>query len=142
MRQFNDPKTSIIVLEKGEELLDCLNEMAVSHDLKGAWLNGLGGAAEVTIGFRDPIAKKYDWQDYNEPLEILSLQGNLAWVDGQPFWHIHGVFSGSNNQAIGGHVKRLLVGLTCELLITAMPASLTRVVDDETGLKLLVVRER
>jgi hypothetical protein len=38
---------------------------------------------------------------------------------------------------VGGHVKELVVGATCELLVTPLETPMTRVFDEETGLKLL-----
>jgi len=117
--------------------MSALVEFARTQNLQSAWVQGIGGAAKTTIGFRDPAAKEYIWHTYDQPLEIVSLQGNVAWVDGEPFWHVHGTFSGADYEAIGGHVKELIVGLTCELFITPTPFKLIRSHDEDTGLKLI-----
>jgi len=137
MQQFDHTNTHLLVLAKSEELIENLDTFALKQKPKSAWLCGLGGSQKLTLGFYDPQKREYEWTEYHEPLEILSLQGNLSWIDGKPFWHIHGVFSGKDDKAIGGHVKELQVGLTGELFITPMPTPLTRLFDDETGLKLL-----
>ena len=110
---------------------------AKEQNLTSAWLSGLGGSGSVTLGFYDIETKEYEWKEFKEPQEILNLTGNLSWVDGEPFWHVHGTFSGCNLTAVGGHVKELIAGLTCEILITPLETPLTRVFDEETGLKLL-----
>lgn len=74
---------------------------------------------------------------FDEPLEIVNLTGDFAWVDGEPFWHIHGTLSSRDFRAISGHVTELVVGLTCELSITPHPAPFTRTCDEEISLKLL-----
>lgn len=114
-----------------------LQVFAAEHKFASAWVQGIGGTASATIGFRDPEAKEYIWREFDEPLEIVNLQGNLTWVDGEPFWHVHGTFAGADYQAFGGHVKELVVGLTCELFITPTPLALTRSDDQDTGLKLI-----
>lgn len=61
----------------------------------------------------------------------------MAWVDSEPFWHVHGTFGSWDLAGVGGHVKEMVVGLTCELLVTPLDGPLTRIFDDETGLKLI-----
>lgn len=124
-------------MERGQELHELLGNYARKHDVKSAWLNGLGGAGHVTLGYYNLNKKEYEWREFDENLEILSLQGNLAIVDGEPFWHIHGVFGGSDYQTVGGHVKQLTISLTGELHITPLDTSITRRFDDVTGLKLV-----
>lgn len=137
MKEFANEKGNVLVLKLGEELHGVLGAYAREHGLKSAWVQGLGGAGNMTLGYYDIEAREYIWKEFDEVHEILSLQGNLAWVDGEPFWHVHGSFSNREFNSVGGHVKRLVVGATCELYITQLETSLTRVFDDETGLKLL-----
>ena len=137
MKEFANSNGTVIVIQRGEEVISRITNYAREHSLKAAWVSGLGGAGTVTLGFYDIATKSYEWKALDTPLEILNLTGNLATVDGAPFWHVHGTFGGRDYQAIGGHVKELVVGLTCELLVTSLGTSLTRVFDDETGLKLL-----
>ena len=127
----------LLRLEYGEELHTRLDAYARSKKLAGAWLDGLGGTTKVTLGFYDLPSKQYRWKTFDMPLEIISLAGNLAVVDGEPVWHLHGTFSGPDYQAIGGHVKELVVGPTCELRITPIEQRLTRAYDEKIGLKLL-----
>ena len=129
--------SSVVVVQRGEELHAALNAYAREHGLQGAWMQGLGGSGTVTLGFYDIETKTYEWNTFNTPLEIVNLTGDLTIVDGEPFWHVHGTFGTREYQAIGGHVKELVVGLTCEILVTPLDAALTRTFDDETGLKLI-----
>jgi predicted DNA-binding protein with PD1-like motif len=137
MKQINTRTSTVLVLKRGEELMESLDTFTHKTGLASAWLSGVGGAAKATIGFYDIETKTYQWKEHDEPLEIISLTGNLAIVDGQPFWHIHGVFSGSNLQAIGGHVRSLIISLTGELHITPLAVPLQRTFDETTGLKLI-----
>lgn len=137
MQQHTNADGKFLIVPKGKEVMAALREFALEHKLASAWVQGVGGAAKATIGFRDPGAKEYIWRSFDEPLEIVNLQGNLTWVSGEPFWHVHGTFAGADYAAIGGHVKELVVGLTCELFITATPLKLTRIDDEDTGLKLI-----
>ena len=132
---------SLVRLEYGEELHAQLAAYTRETRLASAWLTGLGGAGSVTLGFYDLPTKQYRWKTFDAPLEIVSLTGNLSFVDDAPFWHIHGVFSGPDYQTVGGHVKELRVGPTCELHITPLEHPLTRSYDETTGLKLIAPTE-
>ncbi len=132
------PHSTTLILQRGEELIAALNDYARTEDLAGAWLqSGIGGAGSATLAYYDLETRSYIDRTFDEPLEILSLQGNLAWVDGEPFWHIHGTFGTKEYQSIGGHIKRLDIALTGELLLVPMLARLTRSDDEVTGLKLI-----
>lgn len=137
MKVFPSQNAILLVLNRGDELHARLQEFAREHELKGAWVQGLGGSGAMTLGYYNLTEREYEWREYSDNLEILSLQGNLAWVDDEPFWHIHGSFGGRDFASVGGHVKEMVVGLTCELLITPLDAVITRMFDDETGLELL-----
>lgn len=131
----------LVKLEKGELLIESLSKLVKDEAIQGAWISGLGGALWAELGFYDLEQKQYHWQKKNELLEITSLQGNIAWQEGEPVLHIHGTFSDRNMNAFGGHVKELAVGGTCELLLHRWneEAGLTRSKDLETGLTLLDV---
>lgn len=137
MKHFPDAAYHLLVLKKGEELMEILNAYAVENNLKGGWVNIIGGAASVTLGYYRHNTNEYKWQTFDEPLEIIGLQGNLAYIDGEPFWHIHGTFSRVDYSVIGGHVKDCVIGLTGEVSLTPHAKQLTRIFDDDTGLKLL-----
>ncbi len=138
MKQIDGPNLTVLILERGEELQSSLQAFAAKSGVKSAWLSGLGGAMKVTLGFYSLESKSYEWKEFDEPLEIVSLTGNLSLSEGQPFWHIHGVFSNRGYQAVGGHVKSMTVGLTGELHITPISLELHRDFhDDVTGLKLI-----
>lgn len=138
MKRIDGSNSTVLILERGEELQSSLQAFATESGMKSAWISGLGGAMKVTLGFYSLESKSYEWKEFDEPLEIVSLTGNLSLSDGQPFWHVHGVFSNRDYQAVGGHVKSMTVGLTGELHITPISPELHRDFhDDITGLKLI-----
>lgn len=137
MKQFANKNGDVLVLKRGEELHASLIAYAREHGLESAWLSGLGGSGTVTLGYYNFETKEYEWREFDNDLEITGLTGNLSIVDGEPFWHIHGTFGGPDFAVVGGHVKEMIVGLTCELHITPLGTAMTRKYDEETGLKLL-----
>jgi predicted DNA-binding protein with PD1-like motif len=130
--------TILVRLERGEKLIENLNSLAAKEAMGAVWLQGLGGAESAELGFYDLETKQYNWRSFAELMEITSLQGNLAWVDDQPKWHIHATLGGRDYRAVGGHVKELVVGGTCELRLDIVTdTALHRRRDVATGLDLL-----
>ena len=128
----------IVVFKKGEELVEKLLQFAGHNGLKGCWVEGIGGALELELGYYDVEKRTYKWQTYPTVCEIASLQGTIAQDEkDEPVVHLHGVFSGNDYQTVGGHVRRLIVGGTCELFVHVFQQPLNRQFDGETGLKLL-----
>lgn len=105
----------LIVLERGDALIQSLEEVTLGKGIKSAWLSGIGGALKVELGFYDLQAKRYNWQTFEDTLEVTNLSGNLTLLDGKPFFHLRGNFSRSNYTVVGGHVRDLVVGGTMEI---------------------------
>lgn len=138
MEQTISNPGEVLILERGEELISTLEEYALANKIPSAWLkSGLGGAKGATLSFYDIETREYVDKTFDQPIEVLSLQGNLTWVEEKPHWHIHGIFSTRDCQTIGGHIKALNISLTAELFVIPMTEPLTRRYDKATGLKLI-----
>lgn len=138
MQIFENSSGTVFVFERGKEVITSLTSYAKDNSLNTAWLmSGLGGSSKAVISWYDPKTREYVDQTLTEPLEIISLSGNLSMVDGEPFWHVHGTLGRRDYSTVSGHIKSLTIGLTGELLITPLETPMTRRYDDATGLKLL-----
>lgn len=127
-----------IRLNRGETLRQCLHDFVLETKLDGAWISGIGGATSAELGFYNLGTKAYQWRTIEEPLEIVSLHGNLALDEhNAPVFHLHGVVANSSYQTFGGHIKDLTVGGTCELFVHRAYQPLHRRLDNDTGLALL-----
>ena len=135
-----DGYNHIIRLERGERLSEAMDQFLAdsSIEIQGAALSGVGAAEQLELGFYDLTAKEYQWKSFPDLYEITSLTGTIALDEhGVPMYHLHGTFSDGDYQVIGGHVKDLVVGGTCELFVHTTYRPLRRKHDDDTGLKLL-----
>lgn len=119
--------------------MDGLKELVEKEPVASAWISGLGGAAWAELGFYDLSEQQYEWNMIEEPLEILNLQGNIAFDEtGNPIFHLHGTFSRADMSALGGHIKDLEVAGTCEILVQHWgDDKIMRSHDDQVGLSLL-----
>ena len=128
----------LIRLETGEELLAQLTGFCAEHDIKSGYIiNGIGGVQRATVGYYNTLKKKYVFRRVKDAVELVSLSGYIAEVDSKPFLHLHAVVSSMNNKASGGHLHHAIIGATAEIIIRQFDHSLSRELDQETGLNLL-----
>ena len=124
--------------DRGEELLLALKEYCTREKIGAAAISAIGATEKLTLSWYDVDAKIYEDKDYDDKLEILSLQGNVTAMDGKSIVHVHGSFSDRSMQVVGGHVKRLVVGATCEMVLRVVAGvSLPRSFNEDVGLHLL-----
>ncbi|MHA1512880.1 MAG: PPC domain-containing DNA-binding protein [Candidatus Hodarchaeales archaeon] len=127
-------KCYLIRLMKGDDILLSLQKFCKEHQGIGAGkINGIGAVSHAVLGFYD--GHQYLENDFEEPLEILSLLGNVA---KDQIIHIHGIFGRKDGSCIGGHIlPGCTVYFTCEIHLTVLIPSVERVKDIETNLQLL-----
>ncbi len=127
----------IIRLEKGENFIKKIENLAEIEDIKTGFFNAIGAATSAQISFYDRDKKEYINNNLDEDHEIISLTGNVTTVEGKPFIHAHCVLSNKNFECTGGHLKEGIVGATCEIYLKKLDLRIGRQMDDEIGLKLL-----
>lgn len=106
----------VVRLQDGEripEALACL-------DLKAAAIScGVGMLRDLVQGFWD--GQRYVEEPVEEPVELLSLQGNIGEREGETVVHVHVVGGMPGGAAIGGHLLSATVHNTAELVILRLP---------------------
>src|SRR5260370_38625400 len=66
-------------------------------------LTGIGAISDAVIGYFDPEKKAYLRNHEKGQAEVLSLTGNLALYDNEPFFHVHVALGLLDGSARGGH---------------------------------------
>lgn len=136
--QYRDmPSGYFIVLDRGEEVLEALTRFATETGIRAAAFQGIGAVDRLTLGYYDLAAQRYERQSWEEELEVASLMGNLAVVDGGPYPHIHGVFGRRDFSTLGGHVFEAVVSVTLEIVASTGAEPLHRQPVDFCDLKLI-----
>jgi predicted DNA-binding protein with PD1-like motif len=133
---LKDSRRYTLRFDKGEELMQGLIKFAEEEKIEAGWFFGIGAIAEVVLSHYDLDTKKYSDQEIKEKLEIINLLGNIAKMTGKTIIHAHGSFSDPEMQLIGGHVKKLIVGPTCEIFLIKLDGKIEREFSDEIGLNL------
>jgi hypothetical protein len=107
-------------LDPGEELHASIQAVCAAEGIGSAALtSGIGRVRDVDIGYlgEDGI---YDRIVLKAPVELLSMQGNVAILEGEPFTHIHIVLSDDEHGVHGGHLFAATVHVTAEIHLRAL----------------------
>jgi len=127
----------LMVLKEGDDLFAELSALAVAENLPSASLTGFGFAGSVTFGFFDFAKRDYDPGTFSER-EMTGIVGTLAWKEGKPSLHAHGVGGGKDFSVVGGHLLALTVGKgSLEVTLTVHPQRLERKEDATIGANIL-----
>jgi predicted DNA-binding protein with PD1-like motif len=132
-----DSKTYLLVYHTGQEVMKGLLAFARRHKLVAGHLTGIGAISDAVIGYFDPQTKTYLRNHEKGQAEVLSLTGNLALDDNEPFFHVHVALGRRDGSARGGHLFEATVRPTVELVLTTYPKPVRRKIDPEWGLPLL-----
>jgi hypothetical protein len=134
----DNPKTFVVILDTGEEILSSLKSFAEAQKLAGSSFKAIGALSQVELGWFNWETKKYETAvKLEEQVELLSLIGDVALKEGKPQVHAHLVVGRSNGAAFGGHLIRAIVRPTCELILTENPEHLQKQIDPESGIALI-----
>jgi predicted DNA-binding protein with PD1-like motif len=132
-----DAKTYLLVFHTGQEVMKGLLAFAKKHKLVAGHLTGIGAVSDAVIGYFDPEKKAYLRNREKGQAEVLSLTGNLALYDNEPFFHVHVALGQRDGSGRGGHLFETTVRPTVELVLITYPRTIHRKIDAATGLPLL-----
>ena len=133
-RRFNN--TIIVRMEKREEILEKIKEVALKENIKLASVSALGATNNFTVGVYKIDEKKYFSNTFTGNFEIVSLVGTINTMNGEFYTHIHMSAGDSDGKVFGGHLNRAIISATCEMVINIIDGEVDRQFDEEIGLNL------
>ncbi len=129
--------TIVVRIDKGEDIIKKLLELAVEEDILFSSISGLGAVDEVVLGIFDTENKKYISVTYTGDFEITSLVGSLSRKDGKPYIHAHmSIGNVIKNKFVGGHLNKAIVSATAEIILAVVDMVVERELNKEIGLNL------
>ena len=134
-RKFNDKY--VLRLEKGEEVISKIKELAEKEKIDLAEITGLGAASLVEIGVFNVNTKEYKTKVFEGMFEITSLVGNVTRKEDDVYLHIHINFGDEEGKVLGVHLVRANISATSEIIISQIDGNVNRKFSDEIGLNLL-----
>jgi hypothetical protein len=134
----------VIVLARGEKIVETLIEFCRKEKIKSGYFNAIGAINKVELAHFNPVEQEYLSKHMTGALEIVSLMGNITHVKPfncstvQPFnIHSHIAVSDEAMLVYGGHLKEATVSVTCEIILREFNTKINRVLDKEIGLNLI-----
>ncbi len=126
----------IVRIDKGEEILESIKELAIKEKIKLASVRALGATNDFTVGVFKVDEKKYYSNTFTGNYEIVSLTGTINTMNDEFYTHIHMSAGNDKGEVFGGHLNRAIVSATCEMVIDVMNGTVDRYYDEEIGLNL------
>ncbi len=124
-----------IRMEDGEDFFSSLKIVCKNYTVESAiLLNGIGMLRNVKIGYWD--GKEYVVEEIEQPVELVSMQGNIATTenDGDPIIHIHVALAKKDHTVVGGHLVSAVVNNTNEIFIQKLNNIVLLRKQDKNGL--------
>jgi predicted DNA-binding protein with PD1-like motif len=130
----------LLVLDRGDEVIASLKAFADSERIGAASLCGIGAVRDVELGYLDLDQKQYLRRELGaESLELLSLAGNIARLNGEPVAHCHVIVGDREMRTFGGHLFRAVVSVTAEITLQVYEGEVSRRFDEESGANLIAL---
>ncbi len=130
-------------LSKGDDLLKAIEDKCKALGVHFGEVRAIGAVSRARIGYYDQDNRRYTYLDFDQPMEIVSLIGNISIKDGEPFVHAHIALADNAGRAFGGHLAEGTTVFACEVAIEEGEPEepFVREFDEETGLYLWPVKQ-
>ena len=129
--------TIVVRIDKGEEILEKIKEIALNENIKLANINALGATNDFIVGVFKTEEKKYYANEFKGDFEIVSLTGTINTMNNEFYTHIHMSAGNDKGEVFGGHLNRAVVSATCEMVLNIIEGRVDRYFDEEIGLNLM-----
>ena len=130
-------QTIIVRMDKGEDIVEQVKNVALKEKIKLASISALGAINEFTVGVFKTKEKKYYANEFKGDFEIVSLTGTINTMNDGYYSHMHLSAGNDQGQVFGGHLNKAIVSATCEMVIQIINGEVDRYFDEEVGLNLL-----
>ena len=126
----------LVRIDKDEEILEKVKELALKEKIRLAAVQALGATNSFTVGVYNVAEKKYYANTFSGSFEIVSLTGTINTMNGEFYTHLHMSAGNDKGEVFGGHLNRAVVSTTCEMVVDVLDGTVDRAYDPVTGLNL------
>ena len=118
-----------------ENLFEMLKKVSKKHNIKAAVvISGLGQLKNFKLGYF--VEKNnYSPKEFIDPHELISLTGNIVFVNNEYEFHLHAALGNKNKETVSGHLINGTVNITNEIVLLKTDIKIKRQIDENTGLK-------
>ena len=123
-------------IDRGEEILEQVKELARRENITLASVTALGATNDFTVGVYKVEEQRYYANEFRGNFEIVSLTGTINTMNGEFYTHLHMSAGNDKGEVFGGHLNRAVVSATCEMVVDVLDGTVDRQYDPVTGLNL------
>lgn len=136
MKYTKKSNTHIILIERGEKVIEKLLSYCKEKRIYAGFFTGIGAVDEAEIAHYIVDNKKYSSKIYKEPMEICTMTGNVSLMNNEPYVHAHITLGKENFTLIGGHLKEAKVHAVCEVYLVEVSKKIVRKHNESLGLNV------
>ena len=133
-RRFDN--TYVIRMERGEEIVEQVRRFAEREGVKLASVQALGAVDDFTVGVYNVAEKQYHARSFQGAYEIVSLVGTINTMNGEVYTHLHMSAGDEEGRVFGGHLSRGVISARVEMVVTLIPGTVDRQLDESIGINL------
>ena len=135
---LKDKNTYILRFDRGDEMVQGLKDFCRDEGIQAGGVMAIGGAGEVILSYYNLETKEYeDMEMRGKNLEVIGVVGTVSVHNEEIVIHIHGTIAGKDLIPKAGHIKKMIISTTAEVVLTALKGKIERYYDETAGLKLL-----
>jgi predicted DNA-binding protein with PD1-like motif len=127
----------VLRIDEGEEAVATIRDYLVEQSILAGYFVAWGAFSRLKLEFFEPRQGEYRERTFDEQLEVASLLGNIACLDGEPVVHAHLTVGDREFRTYSGHLAEGIVRPMLEVFVTPLPGELPRVRDARTNLAVL-----
>jgi len=135
--KFEQVQTHVLRLEKGRDLLEQLTDYCNREAIDAGQVTALGAVTEAMLAFYDQDEEFYGETHIDREMEMIQATGNVSYLEGERFVHMHATFTDEDGELHAGHLVEGNIVFAGEATIQEFEGpDLIRADDPETGLTL------
>lgn len=139
-RYIKAPWGYIMVLHQGDSVFEQLEKLAVKENIAFASFTGIG-FVDIRLGFYNFSKKEYKAKKFDQ-VELASMNGTIAWQEGKPSLHAHGVVGDKHFRSHAGHILSAEVSTgSVEIMILVQDKKLERKKDESLSANILLLKD-
>ncbi|HSY01702.1 MAG TPA: PPC domain-containing DNA-binding protein [Acidobacteriaceae bacterium] len=137
LNNTNGQRDFAVIFKPGDEPYAGLAQFAADNHIESAHFTAIGGFHDARLAWFDEDKKMFRVIPVDQQVEVASLIGDIALLDGKPSVHMHCVVALPNGTTRGGHILGAHVSPLLEVFVTADPTPLLKQKDPVQGLTLI-----
>lgn len=127
----------VLRLDEGEQAVATIRGFLVEHGIMAGYFVAWGAFSQLKLAFYQIKEGAYKEHTFDEQLEVASLLGNIACLNGDPVIHAHLTAGDEEFRTYSGHLIEGIVRPMLEVFVTPLPGELHRVRSERTNLAVL-----